>query len=67
MSLTAAVDLHKMARATNTAIVGLVLVFFLAGVFVSFYFHFLTVTFLFLTIVNFFYICLLYTSPSPRD
>ena len=55
MSLTAAVDLHKMARATNTAIVGLVLVFFLAGVFVSFYFHFLTVTFLFLTIVNFFY------------
>ncbi len=49
------IDLHKMARFTNAVVFILPVVFFAAGSFLSFYFHFLTVAFLFLLLVNFFY------------
>ena len=49
------IDLHKLARFTNGALVVLPLLFFAAGTYISFYFHFLTVAFLFLLVVNFFY------------
>lgn len=49
------IDLHKLAQFTNILLVILPIVFFAAGTFLSFYFHFLTVAFLFLLIVNAFY------------
>jgi len=49
------IDLHKMARFTNAVVFILPVVFFAAGTFLSFYFHFLTVAFLFLLLVNLFY------------
>ncbi len=52
MSLTWGVDLHRTARAVNFTIAGMVVVFFLAGVYISFYFHFLTVTLIFLNVIN---------------
>ena len=55
MATTLHVNLHKLARFVNTALLGLPLLFFAAGVWISFYFHFLTVASLFLLIVNFFY------------
>jgi len=53
--MAASVDLHKISKFTNLAIPALMGLFFLGGHFVSFYFHFLTVIFLMLTIVNLFY------------
>ena len=50
------IDLHKLAKFTNLAIPILAILFFIAGLKVSFYFHFLTVTFIFLAIINFFYL-----------
>ncbi len=50
------IDLHKLAKFTNLAIPILAVLFFLAGFRFSFYFHFLTVTFLFLTVINLFYL-----------
>ena len=55
MATTLHVNLHKLARFVNAALLGLPLLFFAAGVWISFYFHFLTVASLFLLIVNFFY------------
>lgn len=49
------INLHKMARFTNTVVWILPLVFFAAGTLLSFYFHFFTVAFLFLLVVNLFY------------
>ncbi len=49
------IDLHQLARFTNATLFLLPLVFFAAGVTVSFYFHFLTVASGFLLIVNLFY------------
>ncbi len=49
------VDLHVLSRFSNLALYILPAVFFAAGYFISFYFHFLTVAFLFLLIVNFTY------------
>jgi len=49
------VDLHKLARFTNAALVALPVLFFALGTLVSFYFHFLTVAALFLLVVNLFY------------
>lgn len=49
------IDLHKVSKFVNLAIPVSFVVFFVIGTVVSFYFHFLTVTFLFLTIANFFY------------
>ena len=49
------IDLHKLAKFANLAIPILAVLFLLAGIKLSFYFHFLTVTFIFLTIINFFY------------
>jgi glutamate synthase domain-containing protein 2 len=49
------VDLHHLARFVNTTLLALPVVFFAAGYFFSFWFHFLTVSSLFLLIVNFFY------------
>ena len=56
MALTFAVDLHKTAKAANWAILVVMPVFFLFGVYFSFYFHFLTVTFIFLNVMNFLYL-----------
>ncbi len=53
--MSASVDLHKISKFANLAIPSLAGLFFLGGHFVSFYFHFLTVVFLILTIVNLFY------------
>ena len=55
MSSKISIDLFKMARFTNLVIPVLTVVFFLGGYFLSFYLHFFTVFFLFLTIINFFY------------
>ena len=49
------IDLHKLAHFTNGVVLTLPLVFLAAGTWISFYFHFLTVTSLFLLIANFFY------------
>jgi len=50
-----AVDLEKIAHLVNISIPVLCLVFALLGYFVSFYFHFLTVGFVLLTGLNFFF------------
>jgi glutamate synthase domain-containing protein 2 len=50
------VDLHKLSKFVNFCLPVLAVLFFLAGKYVDFYFHFLTVAFLFLSIVNFFYL-----------
>ena len=50
-----AIDLHRLAKFANLSFPILALLFLLAGINLSFYFHFLTVTFIFLTIINFFY------------
>ena len=54
-SSTAKVDLHRMSRVANWAIPGLAVAFFMAGRTVSFWFHFGTVFFLLLTVINIFY------------
>ncbi len=50
------VNLHKLARFTNLALPLLAGLFFLAGLRISFYFHFLTVAFLGLNLLNAFYL-----------
>jgi len=55
MATTFHVNLHKLARFVNAALLLLPALFFAAGVWVSFYFHFLTVASLFVLIVNFSY------------
>lgn len=55
MSNSVHIDLHKISKFVNLAIPVFLVTFLAAGTFVSFYFHFLTVAFLFLTIANFFY------------
>ena len=55
MALTLEVDLHKMSRSVNIAMLLLLPVSFFAGYFGSFYFHFATVTLLFLNVINGFY------------
>jgi len=55
MAKALAVDLHRLARFVNTTLLILPIIFFAAGYFLSFWFHFLTVASLFLLIVNFFY------------
>jgi glutamate synthase domain-containing protein 2 len=49
------VDLHQLANFINIILGVLPAVFFVAGTFLSFYFHFLTVATLFLLVVNIFY------------
>ena len=48
MALTFEIDLHKMSRSANFALVLLLPVAFVLGLKVSFYFHFATVTLLLL-------------------
>jgi len=55
MSSKVTIDLPKMAKAANFGIPVLAVIFFFSGWKLSFYFHFLTVFFLFLTVINFFY------------
>lgn len=55
MPQTLSIDLHKLARFTNAAIWAFPFLFLAAGMAVSFYFHFLTVAFLFLLVMNLFY------------
>ncbi len=55
MASSLSVDLHKVSKSVNLAIPVLFVLSFGAGIYLSFYFHFLTVTFLFLTLVNIFY------------
>lgn len=55
MKHTLAVDLERVSRAANVGIVLLAIVFGTAGHLVSFYFHFLTVAFLMLVILNMFW------------
>lgn len=55
MASSLSIDLHKVSKFVNLAIPVAVVIFFMLGTVVSFYFHFLTVAFLFLTIANFFY------------
>ena len=50
------VNLHKLSRFANISIPLLAGLFFLAGLRISFYFHFLTVAFIFLTFINAFYL-----------
>ena len=49
------IDLHRMAKFANLAIPVFTVVFLLGGIYLSFYLHFGTVTFFFITIINFFY------------
>lgn len=44
-----------MAKFANLAVPTLAIIFLMGGIFLSFYLHFLTVFFIFLTIINFFY------------
>lgn len=55
MPSSIAVDLHKVSKFVNLAIPLIFVLSLAAGIWFSFYFHFLTVIFLFLTLVNFFY------------
>jgi glutamate synthase domain-containing protein 2 len=55
MASSLAVDLHKVSKFVNLVIPILFVLFLAGGIFVSFYFHFLSVAFLFLTLVNIFY------------
>ena len=50
------IDLHRLSKFTNFALPVVTVLFFLAGQVISFYFNFLTVACLFLTIVNIFYL-----------
>ncbi len=56
MSSKLSIDLHKLAKFTNIVIPIIAILFFLAGIYLSFYFHFITVTFIFLTVINIFYL-----------
>ena len=56
MAITLGVDLHKTSRSVNSALLIMLPVTFFAGFFVSFYFHFLTVTLLLLNVINAFYL-----------
>lgn len=56
MAITLGIDLHKTARAVNLAIAIFAISFLLAGIFFSFYLHFFTVTFIFLNLINAFYL-----------
>lgn len=55
MAASWTVNLEKISRVVNFGLPALTLVFFLAGYFSSFYFHFLTVFFLLMTLINIFY------------
>ncbi len=55
MTSTFAIDLEKISHTANIAIVVLCGLFGLAGYFVSFYFHFLTVAFFLLVLLNLFW------------
>lgn len=55
MTSKISIDLHKMANFANIAIPVFAILFLLGGTFVHFYIHFLTVFFIFLTVINFFY------------
>ncbi len=55
MSTALAIDLEKMARAANVGIVVLCGLMALAGHYVSFYFHFLTVTLIFVVLLNYYW------------
>ena len=55
MSSSAKVDLHRLSRFANWMILAATVGFFVLGNRVSFWFHFLTVTFLLLSIMNVFY------------
>ncbi len=46
------VDLEKISHAANNALYFLLVGFFLLGYFISFYFHFITVTFFLLVVIN---------------
>ncbi|MCB1120497.1 MAG: FMN-binding glutamate synthase family protein [Verrucomicrobiae bacterium] len=50
------VDLHKLANFVNFALPVGVVLFFFAGLYLSFYFHFFTVALLFVTLVNLLYL-----------
>ena len=50
------IDLHKMAKFANLAIPMSFILFLLGGTYISFYLHYGTVIFLFLTVINFFYL-----------
>ncbi|MCH6258771.1 FMN-binding glutamate synthase family protein [Puniceicoccaceae bacterium K14] len=52
------IDLHKLSRFVNLFLPILAIIFFLAGLKLSFYYHFLTVSFLFATALNVFYLYL---------
>ena len=54
--MAGSIDLQKISRFANLAIPAMAVLFYLGGHFVSFYFHFFTVTFLLLTVVNIFYL-----------
>ena len=56
MNSSLKIDLHKLSKFANLAIPILAVTFLLTGMLVSFYFHFLTVTFLIMTVINLFYL-----------
>ena len=56
MAMTFEIDLHKTSRSVNILMVLLLPVAFAAGHFLSFYFHFATVTLLLLNVINAFYL-----------
>lgn len=55
MAVKLSVDLHKLSKFVNTILPVVAILFFLAGWKLSFYFHFGTMTFVILTMVNVFY------------
>ncbi len=55
MASTLSVNLEKVSKFANVSVPILAIVFGTAGYFVSFYFHFGTVSFIMLTVINFYY------------
>lgn len=55
MASSLRIDLHKLSKFVNYSIPALFVLFLIAGYFISFYLHFLTITFFFLMVLNFFY------------
>jgi len=55
MVTTSKIDLHKLSKFANKALPAVTVLCFIGGTWVSFYLHFLTVIFIYLSVINFFY------------
>lgn len=61
------VNLFRLSKFVNWTLPILAIFLFVAGRYLNFYFHFGTITFLFLTIANFFYFAVQPEQPLLKD